>query len=67
MIAKPNRDAKTNPQGDKSCWCNGCDRNLVQDGHRCEVCGWKNRTKRRKVSKRNVVSTFMYEDGEERE
>ena len=67
MIAKPNRDAKTNPQGDKACWCYGCDRYMVQDGARCPVCGAKYGTRRRKISKRNAVFPMTLEaDGGEK-
>ncbi len=39
-----NREKVKNPKGDKSSWCEHCDRNVVLEGERCSVChyiaGW---------------------------
>lgn len=54
-VARINRQSVLAPSPDHSCWCNGCDRNLVRDGEKCEVCGCVNGPRRSKPNRRNAA------------
>lgn len=42
-----NRDRKLSPKRGNT-YCGGCDRELVPDGSKCTICGWRNGKRRLK-------------------
>ena len=46
-LKNPNRDEQTKPKMGKF-YCTSCDTNWVGKGEKCNVCGEKTKTKRRK-------------------
>lgn len=41
------RDFAKRPRGGHPYWCRGCDRNLIHEGQKCEVCGHVDGKRRR--------------------
>ena len=48
-----NREKSKTPRG-RSYWCDGCDRNHVNSGQACSLCGRVCGKDRVKFSKRNI-------------
>jgi hypothetical protein len=42
-------------------WCSGCDRSIVGDGESCEFCGYKNKPKKKRESRRKINQYKTYE------
>ena len=42
-----NRDIKRRPQQGKH-WCNGCDRNHIGVGSKCDLCGYRHLKRKNK-------------------
>lgn len=48
---KTNRQKKMTPRRKTMSWCNHCDRNIIEDGVKCEVCGSRQGPIRRRLKK----------------
>jgi hypothetical protein len=46
-----NRQKKLEAKGDQSYYCGGCDANSIQDGGKCDVCGYRSKKRRNKVKR----------------
>jgi hypothetical protein len=57
-LSRPNRAIRRQPHRNRAHWCDGCDAQLVHDGQRCPLCGFKDAYKTREKKPMPILADW---------